>query len=557
MMSTTETLSQGTLPASELKQWDETVVLILKGTSNLYTNFLSVFQLLSSFDAIWSKYIQYARHLLDWRSFEVTKTVYKELARLLEKATSSDDVAVSSKREAWDLWATQGICLVEGIDKDGPNSSQETLTAFTNAFRPLYKLMGSITSTSDIQQALSVFRNCMLYPELPAYFFDVEQLSALQLSILDSMRAISTDSTEWTSLLLKEFAFLSRLPYHAVAARDSKSRKPSYVAVSSTILASLASLCLKHARSGADIYDSGAVADVLRALCEPMDLKYEFRTGLTMKKEMLWIQATRVSLAILSDLIPILDTMVDLQTDVKTAIWENIIGIACAMVTAKCDDEDVETVLRDEEFDMASFKVMRELIIPRLGRQSTPRVAERYVESIFNASLLYKVQDGELDISFKEPAARLKAEPLFGCTSDLVLGRRARMSYACLDELFELCTDRGTEEQEWNALARVAVPWVLLRVSIVLRRFAADQPLRGRTPQPRCQRKEIMYIMGRFTRLRCARFDDGGNDDDVESTRRHLVVMFPFISQAVRVASGDSELLVLLTDALDEIGSMR
>ncbi|KAK6335574.1 hypothetical protein TWF696_002344 [Orbilia brochopaga] len=561
MMSTTETLLQeGNLPASERKQWDETVVLILKGTSNLYTNFLNVFQLLSSFDTIWSKYIQYVRHLLDWRSFEVTKTVYKELARLLERATNSEDIAVTSKREAWDLWATQGICLVEGIDKDGPNSSQETLTAFISAFRPLYKLMGSITSTTDIQQALSVFRDCMLYPELPAYFFDVEQLSALQLSILESMKAISTDSTEWTSLLLKEFAFLSRLPYQATTASDGKSRKPSYVAVSSTILSTLAGLCLKHAKSGVDIYNSGAVAEVLRALCEPIDLKYEFRTGVTMKKEMLWIQATRVSLAILSDLIPILDTMVDLQVDVKTAIWENIIGIACAMVTANCDDEDVETVLRDEELDMASFKVMRGLVIPRLGQQSMPLVIERYVESVFNASLLYKVQDGELDIDFKKPGARVKTDPLFGCTSDLVLERRARMSYACLDELFELCTDRGADGQEWSALARVAIPWMLLRVSIVLRRFAADQPLRGRTPQPRCQRKEIMYIMGRFTRLRCARFDEGtggGNDDGVESAKRHLVVMFPFISQAVRVAYGDSELLVLLTDALDEIGSMR
>ncbi|KAJ6259107.1 hypothetical protein Dda_6004 [Drechslerella dactyloides] len=561
MMSTTEALLQEeNLPASERKQWDETVVLILKGTSNLYTNFLNVFQLLSSFDAIWSTYIQYARHLLEWRSFDVTKTVYKELARLLDRATTSEDLAVTSKREAWDLWANQGRCLVEGIEKDGPNSSQETLTAFIGAFRPLYKLMGSITSTADIQQALGVFRDCMLYPELPAYFFDVETLSALQLAILDSMKAISTESTEWTSLLLQEFAFLSRLPYQAVAATDSKTRKPSYVAVSSTILSSLASLCLKHAKSGADIYNSGAVADVLRAVCEPMQLKYEFRTGTTMKKEMLWIQATRVSLAILSDLIPILDTMEDLEIDIKTAIWENIVGIACAMVTANCDDEDVEPVLRDEEFDMASFKLVRGLVIPRLGRDFIPReVAERYVESIFNASLLYKVQDGELDISFKDPSARLKAEPLFGCTSDLVLERRARMSYACLDELFELCTDRGADGREWSALARVAVPWMLLRVSIVLRRFAADQPLRGRTPQPRCQRKEIMYIMGRFTRLRCARFDENINEDDdgVTSAKWHLVVMFPFISQAARVAYGDSELLVLLTDALDEIGSMR
>ncbi|KAK6531380.1 hypothetical protein TWF281_008187 [Arthrobotrys megalospora] len=559
MMSTTETLLQeGSLPAPERKQWDETVVLILKGTSNLYSNFLNVFQLLSSFETIWSTYIKYLRHLLDWRSFEVTKTVYKELARLLEKATISEEIVVTSKREAWDLWATQGRGLVEGIEGGSQNNSQETLTAFINAFRPLYKLMGSITSTADIEQALGVFRDCMLYPELPAYFFDVETLSALQTSILDSIKAINTDSTGWTSLVLKELAFLSRLPYQTTASGDTKSRKPSYVAVSSTILSSLANLSLKHASAGPDIYNTGAVSAILQALCEPIQLKYKFYPGATTKKEALWIQATKVSLAILKDLIPILDTM-ELTDDVRIRIWEDIVSITCAIVTADCDDEDVDIVLKDEEFDITSFEQARALVIPRLGRAFIPfHVKERYVQSIFNASLLYKVVDGELDISFKDGRCGDTKEMLFGCTSDLVLERRARVSYKCLDELFELCGER--EGEEWGSLAGVTIPWLLVRVSVVLRRFAADQPLRGRTPQPRCQRKEIIYIMDKFTKLRCAKFGSGekeGATGAVERTKRHLLVMFPFISQAVRVAYGDSQLLVLLTNALNEIGRMH
>ncbi|KAF3905460.1 hypothetical protein ABW20_dc0104947 [Dactylellina cionopaga] len=564
MMSTTETLlREGSLPAPERKQWDETVVLILKGTSNLYANFLNVFQLLSSFETIWSTYIKYLSHLLDWRSFEVTKTVYKEAARLLEKATNSEEIAVTSKREVWDLWATQGRKLVEGIEEGSQNNSQETLTAFINTFKPLYKLMGSITSTADIQQALNVFRDCMLYPELPAYFFDVEAMSALQTSILDSVKVISTESTDWTSLVLKELAFLSRLPYKAAATADSKIRKPSYVAVSSTILNSLTSLCLKHARAGPDIYDSGAISEVLEALCEPIQLKYKFYAGATTKKETLWIQSTRISLGILGDLIPILDTM-DLKDEVKVEIWEKIVSITCATITADCDDEDVDVVLRDEEFDIRAFEQVRALVIPRLGRAFVPySVAGRYVESVFDASLLYKVQDGELEISFQPAGGKVKTDPLFGCTNDLVLERRAKVSYKCLDELFELCRERGGDDNaEWDSLARVAIPRMLLRVSVVLRRFAADQPLRGRTPQPRCQRKEIIYIMDKFTRLQCAKFEscegeDGPVSSTVERTKRHLLVMFPFISQAVRVAYGDSELLVLLTNALNEIGNMH
>ncbi|KAK6363660.1 hypothetical protein TWF730_001081 [Orbilia blumenaviensis] len=570
MMSTTETLlREGSLPAPERKQWDETVVLILKGTSNLYSNFLNVFQLLSSFETIWSTYIKYLRHLLDWRSFEVTKTVYKELARLLEKASTSEELAVSSKREAWDLWAMQGRGLVEGIEEGSQNNSQETLTAFINAFRPLYKLMGSITSTADIEQALGVFRDCMLYPELPAYFFDVETLSALQTSILDSIKAIDTASTEWTSLVLKELAFLSRLPYRAAAANnDTKARKPSYVAVSSTILASLTGMALKHASAGPDIYNSGAVSEVLQALCEPIQMKYKFYPGATTRKEALWVQATRVALAILKEMIPILDSMQlndnkDDDDTVRIRFWEDVVDITCAIVTADCDDEDVDVVLKDEEFDIWAFEEARGLIIPRLGRGFVPfLVKERYVKSVFGASLLYKVLDGELDISFKDGEKGVGGSGmLFGCTSDLVLERRARVGYRCLDELFELCGGEK-EGDEWVRLAGAAIPWMLVRVSVVLRRFAADQPLRGRTPQPRCQRKEIIYIMEKFTKLRCAGVElgegreSGGEGEVMEKAKRHLLVMFPFISQAVRVAYGDSRLLVLLTNALDEIGKM-
>ncbi|KAK6495314.1 hypothetical protein TWF481_003339 [Arthrobotrys musiformis] len=375
MMSTTETLLQeGSLPAPERKQWDETVVLILKGTSNLYSNFLNVFQLLSSFEVIWSTYIKYLRHLLDWRSFEVTKTVYRELARLLEKAAASEEIAVGSKREAWDLWAKQGRGLVEEIEGGSQNNSQETLTAFINAFKPLYKLMGTITSTADIEQALGVFRDCMLYPELPAYFFDVETLSALQSAILESVKAIDTTSTEWTSLVLKELAFLSRLPYRGVSGGDGKSRKPSYVAVSSTILSGLAGLCLKHAGSG-DIYDSRAVSAALQALCEPIRLKYKFYPGATTRKEALWIQATKVALTILKDLIPILDKM-ELGVEVRVGIWEDVVDIACGIVSADCDDEDVDVVLKDEEFDIGAFREVRGLVIPRLGGGGGARVCE-------------------------------------------------------------------------------------------------------------------------------------------------------------------------------------
>ena len=52
-------------------------------------------------------------------------------------------------------------------------------------------------------------------------------------------------------------------------------------------------------------------------------------------------------------------------------------------------------------------------------------------------------------------------------------------------------------------LARTAAPFLILRAALTLRSYAADQPLRGRMPQPLSQRRELGRVLARLVALRC------------------------------------------------------
>jgi hypothetical protein len=127
------------------------------------------------------------------------------------------------------------------------------------------------------------------------------------------------------------------------------------------------------------------------------------------------------------------------------------------------------------------------------------------------------------------------------------------MSYVCFDELVSLVALHDGSDPR-TKLAQAAAPYLILRAGLTLRAYIADQPLRGRCPQPLSQRREMLYILKALVKLRCepvAIPDAPG----VESERKkHLHRLYPLFAKAVRAAARDQEVLEWLGKALDEVG---
>jgi len=82
------------------------------------------------------------------------------------------------------------------------------------------------------------------------------------------------------------------------------------------------------------------------------------------------------------------------------------------------------------------------------------------------------------------------SEKVEGATAMIVPVAKERFAYACLQCLFDLCSDDQNEEEEEikqikQRIAEVAAPILLERCASVIRNFTADQPLLGKVPFPR------------------------------------------------------------------------
>jgi len=483
---------------SDRTNWDETIKLILGGIGTLYSNYFEVFIQQPNFSYTWSVFIRYLENLLTRQSFGVNTTAFHVLSRVLTRVGRPDNLAPESREEVWIMWSNQGVKLVEGIANSG-NGIQETLEAYTHSYKALYRLLEPTLTVDIIQKTLEILRNCVLYPDSPPYFQDVDMVTPLQVSILEVIKLTRTNIAGVPSLILKCLSEFGTVAFSKsrVIISGKGTKVPTYIAMSIQSIGHLETIAVKHIEDP-EIYITSALATALEALEIPIGLKYDFAPASIPKgkRPNLWIHPTRSALVIMKRALPAMDKL-DIPNDIRRHIWKAIVKVVGSVLKANSNEHvDEKTLRRDESLDIDCFRELRELIIPSLGQRVVPdETILHYVEAVFWNSMLYPVSG-----TLAETEEWLTAKKQ-GSTSELVIERRNRMVYVCIDELFSLAAVRDADSPELKRLAEMATPWLIRRVGLVLSRYVSDQPLRGRMPQPASQRKEMLYILDQVVRL--------------------------------------------------------
>lgn len=427
---------------SEFKQWDDTINLVLSGIGTLYSNYFDIFAQQSEFRNTWSVFIRYLENLLVRKSFDVNTNVFAVLKLVLEKVPQPEKLDEGSREDVWRMWSSQGVKLVEGNVATSRTGIQETLTAYVDAFKPLYRLLEPSLDADMAGKMLGLMRECIIFPDAPAYFQDIDMLTPLQAVILEVVQLLRTDMPGVPSLVLRQVSEFSTVAYNTKLHSGSERKGgkiPTYIALSTQSMKIMETITLKHIES-MEIYSSGALQTTLEALRVPIGLKYIIAP--TAKRPSQWIPATRAVLSVLQRALPAMDSLSVEEKD-QEAVWELIVKIIGSVVRADSKGVDAATLAADEDFDITSFREFRKLIIPSLGRAVVPNsVVTAYVQSILRSSLLYEV--GDLELPSDDGRLECLNKKKHGKTSDLVLERRARMSYVCLDELFELSRVRDS-----------------------------------------------------------------------------------------------------------------
>jgi len=478
---------------SDRKNWDETIKLILGGIGTLYSNYFEVFTQQKNFSHTWSVFIRYLENLLTRQSFGVSTTVFQVLSRVLARVGHPENLVVGSREEVWTLWSSQGVKLVEGIDSSG-NGVQETLGAYIHSYQTLYRLLEPTLTAEQVRRTLEILRDCILFPDAPPYFQDVDMVTPLQASILEVIKLTRTDIPGVSSQVLKQLSEFSTVAFSdtRVTISGKGSRVPTCIALSTQCITLLEVVAVKHIYDP-EIYTSSALATALGALEIPIGLKYDFAPANIPrgKRPNLWVHPTRAVLAIMKKALPSMDTL-DIADSVRREIWKTMVAVVGSVLRANNIHVDESTLRTDEDLDIESFRELCGLIIPSLGRDVVPEeTIQNYISSVFWSSMLYRLPS--VPCSEEEWLVPRRQ----GSTTEPTIERRNRMAYVCIDELFSLTAVGEEGGPELKRLAEMVAPWMIRRVGLVLGRYVSDQPLRGKMPQPARERKEMLYVLER------------------------------------------------------------
>ncbi|KAL7621842.1 Endocytosis and vacuole integrity protein [Parahypoxylon ruwenzoriense] len=588
-----ETVGKPEIEEKIRHDWHDTAVVVLNGISGLLANYLDVLTVHPTFNSYWQQLLGHFATLLDFQVLEISTATFKALTQILSQSQ------ISTKRNfnkttidlAWELWSR-----VVPVSKSGnlgkTTDNQNCLLAYVAALRDVYRLIQVDLTVDRIRRMLTLLREVMQVATPGAYVADIDTVTPLQGQVLDVIKMLRTDLPGASSALISqtsEFISLAFLEKYDISNQRS-TQKRTYVAMSKASMSVLQSLIVTHA-SDVNIYSDGAFLTALRALSKPIVLKYSF--PIITKSDQPWRQSTISSLAILEATLPQLHKL-DVSRSNLQDIWEVIVSIANGITNADCDaPPDRVSIAEDQDFDIASFLKLRELIVPSLGAEViADKTRKVFAENLFRMSIIHTPAPAESSLIYGNNGGDVSGlsalyKPRRGRTIDPPAARREKMCYVCLDELFALVANHddasmpritvqpptpafpppsissaanipfASPHSLYVRLARTTAPYLIIRAALTLRSYIADQPLRGRMPQPLSQRQELGRILERLVDLR-SEPDAIPDTPNVESeSRKHLLRLYPLLVSATKVAgtSGDEEVQGLLIRALGAVGS--
>jgi hypothetical protein len=572
-------------------EWHDTAVVVLNGIANLLSNYLDVLTAHPTFNSCWQQLLEHFASLLDLQVLDISTATFKALAQMLSHSQSGSrqNFNITTINLAWDLWA-RGVPVANTKTMDKASDNQNCLLAYVAALRDVYRLIQENLTVERIRRMLTLLQEATEIATPGAFIADVDHTTPLQSQVLDVLKILRTDVPGAPSALITQTSKFVSLAFadEGNAATQRTTQRRTYVAMSKASMILLQSLVQSHA-TDPDIYNNGALLTALTALSKPIVMKYQF--PIITKSEQPWKQATKSAIAILGATLGQVVTVDMLRTVIQDT-WHMIVVIANGITNADCEaPPDKVNLSDDQDFDITSFTKLRELIIPSLGAEVVlDKTRKLFAESLFRMSIIHAPAPTETSLIYgKDGGDVVGLSELYktrrGRTIDSPPSKRTKMSYVCLDELFSLVASQDeTAAPQINILpptprfpppaqysdsasseppnvlrirlARTAAPYLILRAALTLRTYIADQPLRGRMPQPLSQRKELARILERLVELR-SEPEAIPDTPNVESDRRkHLLRLYPLIVKATRVTttSGDDNISKLLTEALEVVG---
>lgn len=519
---------------------------LINGTSEVMAQHLRLIERVAQLPSLWETFLTRIEAYLDLERYNISAAVFQALSQVLSRIDSGAKTWTGPMYRTLHLWLKRSPA---SITAEQMESNQDALVSYVEAGTELYRLTQQSMSMSQTRTLVENLYLAIERADGPKYGADVNNQSPLQSKSLELLKSVKTDAPSTLVIVAAKLAVL----HHDSWKESTSSEKPTFVAVSSECIDWLQSLIIENIQDS-DLWESQALSNTLHALRRIIEHKYEFT--LEHKGVTLWRKATDAVLALAG---PVLDLSMQAQVDEQSriSIWSEYVRIASGVVKAQGLERinDKYKIYNDQLADIESFKQLQAILIPRLGSLAlTDQVRTLYARSLFEASIVHPAETGEIPSPSHSPLHNLSAIRR-GRVKKVPYSQREKICYACLSHLTTLAS-KGDASPEARKLAQAAAPYLILRLAIPIRAYIADQPLRGKKPQPLSELEELLYCFTTIKQLVLEPEALAGDSvaDGRKGETAHLHFLYPLLVKAVSVAgdewSGAQEVLGPLQEVL-------
>ena len=532
-------LSSSQVPDAEeqMISWNEAMVLILDRVSRLLTAGLDRVLHETSFPSFWSMLLARLHALLERRDLKLSGAVFGALDRILSTAASEHGHNFKDSAEAvWELWRDGNPAPQSRPRPSGPDN-QATLLAYIRCLTTLETIIGPNLRLDQLRSMLAELRECIVRSSSGAYSEGLDRMTLVQSEIMKFIRHVDAKRNAFAPEVVQSLSSIGSLAYERNQDMSAKSG-PTFVALSKAALSELEAL-MGRCDALEDVFQSGSFVAALGALSNSILQKYA--TTPEGKDIALWRKATQVLIGVTRSSVPVLIDM-RLEDAGEVQIWTELIACVQAIIGPGPEDaSQPRDSADDQEFDIEAFENMYGLLVPALGHEMVrDSLRRRFVASVFEGSLIHEPHPDDLPSDSGDVLENIKSEHI-GRVRRLLPSGRSRVSRALLNKLFDLVTRRDGSEP-WIRLAQAAAPYLILRVSLILKAYVLDQPLRGRMPLPASQKKELLHVLTKLIELESEPKAIPQAPGIVSDQRRHLYWVYGLVVRAQVVARTDTVL---------------
>ncbi|CCD22767.1 Mon2p NDAI_0A06120 [Naumovozyma dairenensis CBS 421] len=526
------------------------VDLTLKGLVDLYPSHFTSFLSSNSNDE-WIAVLNLFDKLLKSKSSSVNYVTVINYQKLLKSMIKFPYLPEPIWKKCHEIWLGYNITysdLASLTPEVGAKTEYDCVTELLIAFQDLYPLVDKYGKISEefTEKSLGFFNSAARYPLLPEYSQDKTKLSGLQNQLLCCLHLFDRiENREIELLVIYQLTVFGTLCFDTREKIEKKlahkltdatnSRIPSFEAISYISTQYLSERLDFASNNSVPLDKDKQILRIVRNLSDVIQRKSFINLGKS-ENIPLWVISSRCFRKLVEKLLVSFK-----KASAPNYLQGEVLGIFIDVMSSYFVRESGKTDSLTESSDIEEYRACSTILLQNDVITLLDDERLKYlVESIWYGSFIYETDEyenallarGETLFDVSQQLSNFDFNDMFGSTVQPPLMSKYNCSLVCLNDLIKFVM---LPDPEFSKLRIVTIPFLVVRISLVLRRFICDEFLMCKAPIPKHRKIELTTFLNGLHKIMQFLLEENPEYGE-EETLKELKVLYPLILKTIPVS---------------------